>query len=238
MYGFGYTGIIASMKKVGAAPPSYPASLTLFIDAGNAASYPGTGTTVTDLIGTQNGTLTNGVGYSSADGGYFTFDGVNDYIDFGINNAIRTTSARTISLWININSGYGNFFSDINVAGYQGAELWFDTSYFRTVVCGAATYQIAPLYNNFSYSTWHYVTLSWNGTTLKSYWDGVLNTSVSQTVIPVNNTTASTKLGLSNELGGRIPLNGKISQCKIYNVQLSDAEVLTDFNEFKARYGY
>ena len=89
-----------------------------------------------------------------------------------------------------------------------------------------------------NYNTWHYVTLSWNSTTLKAYWDGVLNTSVSQTVIPVNNTTASTKLGLSNELGGRIPLNGKIAQCKIYNVQLSDAEVLTDFNEFKARYGY
>ena len=217
----------------------YPASLKLFIDAGNPASYPGTGTTVTDLIGTQNGTLTNGVGYSSSNGGYFTFDGVNDYIDFGINNAIRTTSARTISLWININSGYGNFFSDVvSPTGYQGAELWYDTGGFRSVVCGAATYQVAPNKQITNYNTWHYVTLSWNSTTLKAYWDGVLNTSVSQTVIPVNNTTASTKLGLSNELGGRIPLNGKIAQCKIYNVQLSDAEVLTDFNEFKARYGY
>lgn len=232
-----YYGLISSMKKTVASP--YPSSLKLFIDAGNPASYSGTGTTVTDLIGTQNGTLTNGVGFNSANGGYFTFDGVNDYIDFGINNAIRTTSARTISLWININSGFGNFFSDsVSPSGYQGAELWYDLSGFRSVVLGSATYQVAVNKPTANYNTWHYVTLSWNGTTLKAYWDGVINTSLAQTVIPVNNTTSSTKLGLSNELGGRIPLNGKIAQCKIYNVQLSDAEVLTDFNEFKARYGY
>ena len=47
----------------------YPTSLKLFIDAGNPASYSGSGTTVTDLIGTQNGTLVNAVGYNSANGG-------------------------------------------------------------------------------------------------------------------------------------------------------------------------
>jgi hypothetical protein len=218
--------------------PSYPSSLKLFIDAGNPLSYSGSGTIVTDLIGTQNGTLTNGVGYSSSNGGYFTFDGVNDYIDFGINNLIRTTSARTISLWININSGIGNFFSDCNALGYQGVELWLDAGGFRSVVIGTATYQVAVNNTTTSYNTWYYMTLSWNGTTLKAYWNGVLNASPAQTVIPINNTTTSTKLGLSNEAGGRIPLNGKIAQCKIYNVQLSDAEILTDFNEFKSRYGY
>ena len=216
----------------------YPSSLKLFIDAGNPLSYSGSGTIVTDLIGTQNGTLTNGVGYSSLEGGYFTFDGVNDYIDYGINNTIRTTSARTISMWINITSGNGTFYSDVNTAGYQGAEMWYDTGGFRSAVLGASTYQVAPNKQVTSYNTWHYVTLSWNGTTLKAYYDGVINTSVTQTVTPINNTTASSKNGVSNETGGSRFLTGKISQMKIYNVQLSDAEVLTDFNEFKARYGY
>ena len=44
--------------------------LVLNLDAGNTASYPGTGTTWTDLSGNgNNGTLVNGVGYNFANGG-------------------------------------------------------------------------------------------------------------------------------------------------------------------------
>ena len=54
--------------------------LVLHLDAGNPASYPGSGTTWTDLSGNGNdGTLVNGVGYDSANGGSLVFDGVNDY---------------------------------------------------------------------------------------------------------------------------------------------------------------
>ena len=64
--------------------------------------------------------------------------------------------------------------------------------------------------------------------------NGVLSNSVAQTVTPTNSTYNS-KLGASNY---GLYLKGNISQFKVYNTQLSDAEVLTDFNEFKARYGY
>ena len=54
--------------------------LVLCLDAGNSKSYPGTGTTWTDLSGNgNNGTLTNGPTYSSANGGSLVFDGTNDY---------------------------------------------------------------------------------------------------------------------------------------------------------------
>jgi hypothetical protein len=56
------------------------------LDAGNSASYPGSGSTWTDLSGNgNNGTLVNGVTYSSSNGGLFDFDGVNDYISIPIN---------------------------------------------------------------------------------------------------------------------------------------------------------
>ena len=51
------------------------ANLILHYDIGNAASYPGSGATVTDLKGNSNVTLYNGPTYSS---GYLTFDGSND----------------------------------------------------------------------------------------------------------------------------------------------------------------
>ena len=48
----------------------------LYVDAGNAASYSGSGTTWTDLSTTgNNATLVNSPGYSSAYSGYLTFSG-------------------------------------------------------------------------------------------------------------------------------------------------------------------
>ena len=55
--------------------------LVLALDAGNAKSYPGSGTAWTDLSGnSNNGTLTNGSTYSSVDGGAIVFDGSDDYV--------------------------------------------------------------------------------------------------------------------------------------------------------------
>jgi len=39
--------------------------LIFAVDAGSTRSYPGSGTTTTSLIGSNTGTLTNGVGFSS-----------------------------------------------------------------------------------------------------------------------------------------------------------------------------
>lgn len=53
--------------------------LVLCLDAANPKSYPGSGTVWSDLSGNgNNGTLVNGVGYNSNNGGYLTFDGSND----------------------------------------------------------------------------------------------------------------------------------------------------------------
>jgi hypothetical protein len=39
--------------------------LVFAVDAGSERSYPGTGTTTTSLVGSNTGTLTNGVGFNS-----------------------------------------------------------------------------------------------------------------------------------------------------------------------------
>jgi hypothetical protein len=56
--------------------------LVLCLDAANPKSYPGSGTTWTDLSGNgNNGTLVNGVGYSNNNNGVLVTDGINQYID-------------------------------------------------------------------------------------------------------------------------------------------------------------
>ena len=51
------------------------------IDPANHKSYPGSGTSVSDLVARNTSpTLENGAGYSSINGGVFSFDGVDDFI--------------------------------------------------------------------------------------------------------------------------------------------------------------
>ena len=52
--------------------------LVFCVDAANKRSYPGTGTTWTDLKGGNAGTLTNGPTFSSDNRGVLSFDGTND----------------------------------------------------------------------------------------------------------------------------------------------------------------
>ena len=73
--------------------------LQLCLDAGNARSYPGSGTTWTDLVGSgNNGTLTNGPTFSSTNGGSVVFDGVNDYVEFGDVFDLGTNDL-TVNVW-------------------------------------------------------------------------------------------------------------------------------------------
>ena len=56
--------------------------LVFYVDAGNSNSYPGSGTTWTDLAGSNDGTLTNGPTFDSGNGGSIVFDGTDDYVNF------------------------------------------------------------------------------------------------------------------------------------------------------------
>ena len=82
--------------------------LVLCLDAGNPLSYPGTGTTWTDLSGNGNdGTLVNGVGYNGSNGGSLVFDGVDDNCNFGniFNNVFAGVDKKfTISTFVKYNN--------------------------------------------------------------------------------------------------------------------------------------
>ena len=74
-------------------------------DVGNRASYPGAGTTWTDLAGTDDGVVTNGGSFDSANMGSLVLDGTNDYIISGNTKTDFTTDNEiTISIWFKINT--------------------------------------------------------------------------------------------------------------------------------------
>ena len=98
--------------------------LILCLDAANIRSYPGTGTTWTDLKGGNNGTLVNSPSFSAENGGRIVFDGTDEYMDdITIPN---TTNQLTVEFALNYNDGgYFNIFE----ASYNVRPmLWVDSS--------------------------------------------------------------------------------------------------------------
>lgn len=87
-------------------------SLSLWYDANNRLSYPGTGTTWSNLQSTSlTQTLTNGPTFSPNNGGSIIFDGTNDY-STSLSNAVFDfgTGAFSIECWVNLlgNSSLNN----------------------------------------------------------------------------------------------------------------------------------
>ncbi len=73
--------------------------LVFLLDAANTKSYPGSGTSITDVVGNVSGDLINGPTFDSANNGSIVFDGVNDYIDCNNISSINSLTSLTISIW-------------------------------------------------------------------------------------------------------------------------------------------
>ena len=78
--------------SLGGASSSPAANLVLSLDAGDPASYPGTGSTWTDTTGGKTFALTGGPAYSSNNGGYLSFNGSSQY-------AYASTPLATLGTW-------------------------------------------------------------------------------------------------------------------------------------------
>ena len=95
---------------VGYNPKIVTDNLILALDAANIKSYPGSGTTWTDLSGKgNNGTLVNGPTFNSGNSGSIEFDGTNDSISLGpqINSDITETDI-TVSFWTYLDTTSGD----------------------------------------------------------------------------------------------------------------------------------
>lgn len=210
------------------------------VDAGDTASYGGTGTTWTDVINGNNGTILNGTAYNSAQGGYFEFDGVDDQVDFG-QPAILESFPMSIDVWFySSNKGdgiitKGQTRSNPNLRDWDITGTGTHLGWFISKGSGAYPVNIKDTYP--SLNNWHHLSVSWDGTTgtngAKMYLDGALFKEGTS-----NNTLYSTAHNIfagGNRSG--YYLDGRISMIKMYNKVLSAAEALQNFDASKARYG-
>lgn len=220
-------------------------NLLIYLDAGNAKSYPGSGTTWTNLsMNKTNATLTGGPVYNSTNGGELVFDG-GDYgtityvpaeMDFSL--------AQTICMWIKpttgansarrnpynqayagpgtitheINGTFNYFFGTDGANGPAGTYVGVGSGF--TVVPGELAFVC--------------VTRDQATNTSRFYKNGVPSTSQSAGgYATTNNGTSPILIGSGYTTG----FLGSIYNCAVYNRALTASEILQNFNALRGRYG-
>lgn len=221
--------------------------LVLNLDAANPASYPGTGTTWTDLSGNGNtGTLVNGVGYNSGNLGSLVFDGVDDYVNIPTTTALNLGIGDwSIDVWFFLPSIYAsnNLYASIfetnqffigtlrsgltGIPGFYtvGTNSMFTSSPFGSYTYGGFSYNCAGKWTNLS--------IVKNGATTYCYLNGSLYASKSSNTYTNQSNFGRYGLSLANAEG----FNGNIPLSKIYNRALTAAEVTQNFSALRGRYG-
>jgi len=225
----------------GPRPPTYVTSgLLFYLDAGNATSYPGSGSTWTDLAGSGlTTTLYNSPTYSSANGGYLAFaPGSSQY---GQTSAsLATLSSWSLEVW--------HYYTATNTGSLPCiiTEVWSSTPINFTLGSGSgstSSLQVGYFNNGWftttgSYSLpsvgWYHIVGTYDGANLKLYVNNVLT-----------QTSASTTASVSSALGIRFMRRwdnpeywgGYLAIIRIYNRALSATEVTTNYAASKARFG-
>ena len=219
--------------------------LSLLLDAGNTESYPGTGTTWTDISGNgRTGTLTNGPTYSSSNGGYIVFDGSNDTVT-GTIPASVFSGAHTVSAWVYRRS-VGPWSTVFASGGNSCTIVRFMTNGTSTIV-GANNAGLVATASGVEIGAdhlnqWLHVTMVYEGTangsavTVYVYKSGTLIKSNGQTLYWTLSNTGSYNVGYHSS-GGSSQWDGYISQVGVYNRALSAAEIDQNYHALKGKYG-
>lgn len=215
-------------------------------------SYPGFGTTISDTAGgfpAATGVMYNGTGWANLNGGYWVFDGVDDYVSGGPTNTSYTNQL-TVDVWIrwdsgtSINWGQGVGQGVFNNYDNPGDNMW--------LMHGNGGGQ-----NTVSIYAWNSPTGTVGGATTSTLtmgnWYNLIGVVDSGGSYMYTNGTLTgtgggfggsnlwTNGGASLFMGGDIRydfrrMNGTIAALHVYNVAFSQTEVNQNFNALRGRF--
>ena len=208
--------------------------LVLDLDAAKKDSYPGSGTTWSDISGNQNnGTLTNGPTFNSDNGGSIVFDGTDDYISLPINSSFNTLSI-TFEVWAKLNSTASRQILMLNWQG-NSLEVNADRSVVMFNYSSAGQVGASTSASIFNWGSWtHFVGVYDNSSqSLKTYINGVLQATTTSVPSTIYSVGVHKIAGTDYSLG----IYGNVATARHYNRALSVAEVLQNYNALKGRYG-
>ena len=219
--------------------------LVLALDAGNTKSYPGSGTSWTDLSGNgNNGTLTNmdGANLDSANGGSLTFDGTNEEVRITNYNQ----SLYHLNCWVYLNStitasssnGFFNYGSPSQPGVDFGSVTGLVSGETLTILYEnpSNTYRRTSITENIS-SGWNFITFNWNGSSYDIYINSISKTTTFGTSTGHVPLIVPTNLTFGYGYTSTIKFSGNIAQVSTYNRALTALEIQQNFNALRGRFG-
>ena len=205
--------------------------LVLHLDAQNARSYPGTGTTWFDLSGSdRHATLYNSPTFDSSSGGALSFNGTNQYAEVPNWGILTGTKNYTIITTLK----HGNNSDQAFVSFGTGSSSTANQVGISASSIGALhslnnlTFEV----NNYIGSTWNTFAFAYTGSLIKFYFNGNI----------IKRKTATLNVGSTNLRIARSIINGdqysnsNIANIQIYNRALTDAEVAQNYDVIKNIY--
>jgi hypothetical protein len=206
--------------------------LVFAIDAGNLVSYENGDTTTNSLVGSSTGTLVNGVGFDSANGGTWDFDGVDDKITLPNDLGYSATSV-SVFAWYKINGSPANGYHII--CGDSQLEMSIHNSY-TFLRNGLVTTNGRFVSNNGNLTlndgNYHYYGFTFDGSTKTAYVDGVVVGTQSVTGT-LTTSFSGRKLG---SYGNYYYANGNMASYLVWNKVLTPSEVTQNYNAQSSRF--
>ena len=219
------------------------------LDIGNDRSYPGSGSTITDLSKTKDNGTNNGASYNSDDPKNFSF-GNNDYISG--TSFYNSRDAGSVEVWFQHTQ---SSHSQQGMIYFEGTSNGFGDQ--KEMHLSVSTSGVVNIFfeggsndlnfnqsGSISENTWTCATATFTGLTsgksAKLYINGTLNNSGSATgsysgySASPNSFIGRSKTTISSAYRGLV---GKIAIVRCYDKQLSDAEVAQNYNALKGRFG-
>lgn len=215
-------------------------NLLLSLDAGNASSYPGTGTVWTDTVGGKTFNLVNGPGYDPSNGGKFYFfapGGQYATCDTSLPSLPQFTAAVWHN-WDGVNQGAAPcILSEVYTGG--GINFLLGNSFPGTATGGYFNggFQQSPPFAIIT-GTWYNIVVTCDASQVVSiYLNGSLISSTATS--GAQPYSSNSGINLMKRWDGTTDCwGGYLSTVDIYDNAISPARAASIFNTTKARYGY
>jgi hypothetical protein len=240
--------------------------LVFWLDASNPLSYPGSGLVGYDLANTvgnvsldsRNSDWSYSVDSATGIPAIYNSSNRVDANSPGINipnNTGFNKAEGTIEFWIKPTDTAGGigFFVNSDGSDYTNNANWFwfgtwDNSsvlYFRqgnaSTCCNDLTVSNFAA-NHYTLNTWMQIAITWkvSAGSAAIYKNGSLlasTTSLPTNISTTTNPTTTGQLFNGHERGDNMQFKGYCNDYRIYNRQLSTAEILSNFNGLRSRFG-
>lgn len=221
-------------------------NLSLILDAADRTSYRGSGTSWNNLTNTSIvGTLVNSPTFSNSNGGSFTFNGTNQYVN--VTNTASgfdfSNTSFTVSVWVKTTStSAAVIFAKGGTTGGWGLRYNTDgtvTAFTKNGSSSDATTRSTT--SSIKDGKWHNIKLLFTTNTsviasnnIQIYLDSILNQGT-LTASAVYGAESASTLKLAN-LSLNNYFNGSISKISIYSKLLTNKEMFQNYTFQKTRF--